>query len=37
VQFDDLEGSYQVRIVELHTSFVPQQGRHDLILVGEGL
>jgi hypothetical protein len=37
VQFNDLEGSYQVRITELHTTFVPEQGLHDLILLGEGL
>ncbi len=37
VTFDDVSGSVSTRITELHTTWFPLQGHHDLALVGEGL
>ena len=37
VTFNDVTGSVQCRITELHTTWFPLQGHHDLVLVGEGV
>jgi hypothetical protein len=37
VQFDDGTGNVQTRITELHLTYMPQDGHHDLVLVGEGV
>ena len=37
VSFNDVSGNVSTRITELHTTYFPQQGHHDLVLVGEGV
>ncbi len=37
VTFDDVSGNVSTRITELHTTWFPLQGHHDLVQVGEGV
>ena len=37
VTFNDVVGNVTTRITELHTTWFPLQGHHDLVMVGEGV